>query len=1158
VTFSTAGSTFDTLLAAYTGSSLGALTVVASSDDAGGAATSSVTFAAASGTTYRVAVDGYSGASGDVVLTWTVGGADTTPPSVSLTAPASGARVRATVSLGATATDDRAVVRVEFLVNGAVVGRDATAPYTSSWSSAAHYYETTVTVAARAVDASGNEATTAGQSITVDNRPPTVTLTSYPFSSSSTSASFSFTADETGAIFECQLDGKGFTSCTSPKSYSSLAVGSHSFAVRATDAIGNVGYIAWHNWAVLGAPANDAFAAGSALSGGSGSVSGENGGATKEAGEPAHAGNAGGRSVWFKWTAPAGGTVTFDTLGSSFDTLLAVYTGSSVGALTLVVSDDNGGGSGAASKLAFAAVAGTTYRIAVDGFNAAGGAYVLTFGQLGSSAAVETAIDSGPSGTTSSTSATFTFSSPTTGATFECRLDGAPWSACASPKTYSSLASGTHTFEVRAEDGAGAVDATPAARSWTVGSGAPANNAFAAATPLADASGSTGGSTAGASKEPGEPAHAGNAGGRSVWYVWTAPANANVTVHTGGSEIDTLLAVYTGTAVDSLALVAENDDAADGTSSVAFAATAGTAYRIAVDGFAGEQGTFSLAWALAADATPPVVRLTAPAAGAVVRGAVALSAEASDEVSVARVEFAVEGVVVGSDTSRPYGLSWDSTAVADGSVTVAARAYDEAGNRGDAEAVVVVDNRPDAPPVAGNLVGNWSFEDSTAGWEAWEGSLALVAGGAHGVKAVRVSSSGASPTIYPAPSQVGSATAGVVYTGGGQVRATAPRERVCLRIREFAAAGGVIGQAASCLLPASGWQPFPSLEYTALESGSRIELYAELKPAQAGDSFDLDALALTATAPAPPAPDGNLVSNWSFEDSTAGWLAWQGTLALVSGGAHAAKAVRVTSDGAAPTIYPSTSQVTNATAGTIYTAGAQLRALAPREQVCLRIREFAAAGGVIGQAASCLTPTAGWQPFPSLEYTAFQSGSRIELYAELKPAQTGDSYDLDALTLTATPAPAPPPGGNLITNWSFEDTTAGWLAWQATLALVAGGAHGAQAVRVSSDGGSPTIYPGSSHVANAVAGTTYSGGGQVRATTPRAQVCLRIREFAATGGVIGSTGSCLLPTTSWQPFPNIDYTALQSGSRIELYAELKPAQTGDSYDLDALTLTASP
>src|SRR6266851_1725342 len=88
-------------------------------------------------------------------------------------------------------------------------------------------------------------------------------------------------------------------------------------------------------------PANDAFASAQSISGSSGTVTGTSSGATKESGEPNHAGNAGGHSVWYRWVAPASTSVAIDTVGSSFDTLLAVYTGTSVSALTAVASNDD-------------------------------------------------------------------------------------------------------------------------------------------------------------------------------------------------------------------------------------------------------------------------------------------------------------------------------------------------------------------------------------------------------------------------------------------------------------------------------------------------------------------------------------------------------------------------------------------------------------------------------------------------------------------------------------------------------------------------------------------------------------------------------------------------------------------------------------------------
>jgi hypothetical protein len=95
---------------------------------------------------------------------------DAEPPSVTLTSPAAGATVSASVPMTATAADNVGVTRVDFLVNGTVTASDATAPYAVSWDSSG-VADGSATIAAVAADAAGNTATSAPVTIAVANAP---------------------------------------------------------------------------------------------------------------------------------------------------------------------------------------------------------------------------------------------------------------------------------------------------------------------------------------------------------------------------------------------------------------------------------------------------------------------------------------------------------------------------------------------------------------------------------------------------------------------------------------------------------------------------------------------------------------------------------------------------------------------------------------------------------------------------------------------------------------------------------------------------------------------------------------------------------------------------------------------------------------------------
>jgi Ca2+-binding RTX toxin-like protein len=130
------------------------------------------------------------------------------------------------------------------------------------------------------------------------------------------------------------------------------------------------------------APPNDDFADAAslnAISDTAGFVRANNVNATDELLEPDHAGITGGKSIWYTWTAPLDGSMPHVAFiaGGDFDTLLAVYTGATVATLTPVASNDDVAGFGGGSSVSFATVAGTTYRIAIDGYNGKSGVAFL-------------------------------------------------------------------------------------------------------------------------------------------------------------------------------------------------------------------------------------------------------------------------------------------------------------------------------------------------------------------------------------------------------------------------------------------------------------------------------------------------------------------------------------------------------------------------------------------------------------------------------------------------------------------------------------------------------------------------------------------------------------------------------------------------------------
>jgi hypothetical protein len=389
---------------------------------------------------------------------------------------------------------------------------------------------------------------------------------------------------------------------------------------------------------------NDQFASRAAIPSQGGQVTGSNSTATRETGEPRHAENDGGGSLWWAWTAPRSGVVNVTTSGSNFDTLLGVYTGTTVGSLALIAQNDDASPSVSTSSLSFNAVFGTTYQFAVDGFKGARGAVNLTVAlsaavvipndsfagrspiagsggivrgsNIGATKEIGEPLHANDTGgrslwwswtapsagrvrlTTESSSfdttlAAYTGSALTSLAAIAANDDDAPGIAT-SEIVFVAVAGTTYQIAVDGRSGeSGSIALTLALD--TTNTSPVINDSFALGTNISASGGNLVGNTTGASKESGEPSHGGTAGGRSAWWKWTPAASGIATITTEGSSFDTVLAAYTGSSVSSLTLVAQNDNSGSVKASlINFSVTAGVNYSIAVDGSGGANGAVRL------------------------------------------------------------------------------------------------------------------------------------------------------------------------------------------------------------------------------------------------------------------------------------------------------------------------------------------------------------------------------------------------------------------------------------------------------------------------------------------------------------------------------------------------------------------------------------
>ena len=298
--------------------------------------------------------------------------------------------------------------------------------------------------------------------------------------------------------------------------------------------------------------------------------------------------------LWYNWTASFTGVISMTTRGSSFDTLLGVYTGSYPGSLVSVGEDDDSGGF-FTSLETFNCVQGTTYQIVVAGYKGATGNVVLAVspgppllpGPVGGysvgaplpvilqqpASQIVNVGDTVTLSVTASNAVTYQWyfaNIPISSLNTNILVTNTPTVAGVSTnyliiKNFPTNAVGNYYVMV------GTAQSEPAAvelQDPALTLGSPpylAVDKFSDAVDLTaggateqryrpdDAGGDTGGftlsqsfSTMSATKEEGEPNHAGQPGGASYWYSYTAPGSGSLRFDTIGSTFNTILAIYTG------------------------------------------------------------------------------------------------------------------------------------------------------------------------------------------------------------------------------------------------------------------------------------------------------------------------------------------------------------------------------------------------------------------------------------------------------------------------------------------------------------------------------------------------------------------------------------------------------------------------------------
>ena len=266
--------------------------------------------------------------------------------------------------------------------------------------------------------------------------PPTPVITSQPANlTNQTDASFSFSDTQTGVSFLCQLDGNGFSTCSSPAGYSGLNQGSHTFSVKARDTSGNQSGATSVSWTI-------------------------------------------------DTTAPPAPLISSSPANPTTQTTASFSFSDSEAGVRFICQLDTSAAVTCSSRVSYSALGQGTHMFSVQAQDAAGNpSSATTFSwTIDTTPPPQPVITSTPANPTNQTTASFSFSDTEAGVRFLCQLDTSAFLACASPKSYSGLSQGTHKFAVKVQDAAGN-QSSPTTFSWRIDTTAPRKPVITSAPP---------------------------------------------------------------------------------------------------------------------------------------------------------------------------------------------------------------------------------------------------------------------------------------------------------------------------------------------------------------------------------------------------------------------------------------------------------------------------------------------------------------------------------------------------------------------------------------------------------------------------------------------------------------------------------------------------